>query len=78
MAEIPYTHTEENRGCVGKYPWEQLQRVGDFFDVPKDVRSGVRNAAWYHGANTGRRMRTFGLANGSVRVMLVEIDDGAN
>lgn len=77
MAEIQYTHTAASRGCVGKYPFDEMKMVGDFFDAPA-VAGGLRNAAYYHSTMTGRRMRTFRISTGMIRVMLVETDGGAS
>ena len=53
--------------------------MGDYFDIQAaDVPrcGGVRNAAFSHGNLTTSTYRTFTLADGTVRVMLVDsLDD---
>ena len=62
-----------------RYPWAELRQVGDYFDIQAaDVPrcGGVRNAAFSHGNLTTSTYRTFTLADGTVRVMLVDsLDD---
>lgn len=83
MPQIPYQHDAgrvKKRG--GKYPFDQLRDIGDYFDAPAECKRAVQVAASLIGARIGRRFTAFAIAAGAgapgVRVMLVEIDDGAH
>lgn len=78
MAKIEYVHDvgrTRNRGC--KYPFEQLRAVGDFFDAPAESKRAIQTAASLQSGRTGKRFTAFAISSGDVRVMLVDIDDGA-
>lgn len=82
MARIAYTHEPGRAQTRGrKYPFDQLRDIGDYFDAPAECKHAVQVAASLIGGRLGKRFTAFKVAAGAgtdaVRVMLVEIDDGA-
>lgn len=68
-----------NRRCW-KYPWRSMRAIGDYFDVPASAaveQRGVRNAAYSNTQASGRVFRCFTLADGTIRVMVIDVEPGA-
>jgi len=70
-------HEIVSRDAYRKYPWKEMREVGDYFDVPPGTMGGIRNSAYQQTMSTGKHFRTFKLEDGTVRVMLTEIELGA-
>lgn len=68
-------------GMTNLYPWRSMNAIGDYFDVPrteaKNAYRGAINAAYRQKLKTGYNYHAFKLGNGSLRVMLVDIEPGA-
>lgn len=74
--KVPYEPAARHVGRRGKYPWSQMRHIGDYFDLPPGTARGIRNAC-YNQKIHGRVYRTHKMGDGTTRVMLVEVEEGA-
>ena len=63
------------RARYERYPWDQMQDIGDYFDVPTPGRKraeAISSAALARSRRHPEVYRCVSLADGSLRVMLVD------